>query len=87
MNKLANIEDFSREGGQLAQIDPGKLLPLPPPYDKMEKPHSMRFIIKNMCGAILTFYFHIDPRSTSQPAKPGYSSTARVTLLRRPGSF
>jgi ferredoxin len=38
MKKLANIQDFSCEGGQVAQIDPAELMPLPPPYDKMEKP-------------------------------------------------
>jgi len=38
MNKIIHIEDFSRSGGQLAQIDPAELMPLPPPYDKMSKP-------------------------------------------------
>jgi Fe-S oxidoreductase len=37
MNKITSIEDFSRQEGQLVQIDPAELLPLPPPYDKMDK--------------------------------------------------
>ena len=38
MNNITIIEDFSRQEGQLARIDPAGLMPLPPPYDKMEKP-------------------------------------------------
>src|SRR4030043_7600 len=38
MKKTIHIDDFSRPGGQVAEIDPAELLPLPPPYDKMEKP-------------------------------------------------
>ena len=38
MNKKLKIEDFSRPGGQVTEIDPAELIPLPPPYDKMEKP-------------------------------------------------
>ncbi len=40
MNKKIKIEDFTRpreQGEQVAAIDPAKLIPLPPPYDKIEK--------------------------------------------------
>jgi Fe-S oxidoreductase len=38
MKKKFQIADFSRPGGQVAEIDPAELIPLPPPYDRMEKP-------------------------------------------------
>lgn len=37
MKNNMKIEDFCRPGGQVAEIDPAELIPLPPPYDKMEK--------------------------------------------------
>jgi Fe-S oxidoreductase len=37
MKNNVKIEDFCRTGGQVAKIDPEELIPLPPPYDKMEK--------------------------------------------------
>ncbi len=38
MNRLIKIEDFSSCREQLVEIDPAELIPLPPPYDKIEKP-------------------------------------------------
>ena len=38
MKKNFHIDDFTRPGGQVTEIDPAELSPLPPPYDKMEKP-------------------------------------------------
>ena len=38
MKKSFNINDFCRPGEQVAEIDPAELLPLPAPYDNMEKP-------------------------------------------------
>ena len=37
MKNNMKIEDFCRHGGQVAEIDHAELIPLPPPYDKMEK--------------------------------------------------
>ena len=36
--KEIHIDDFTRPGGQVTELDPAELMPLPPPYDKMEKP-------------------------------------------------
>ena len=38
MKRNIHIDDFTRSGGQVTEIDPAELSPLPPPYDKMEKP-------------------------------------------------
>ena len=37
MRKRLRVEDISREGERLADIEPGDLLPLPYPYDKIEE--------------------------------------------------
>src|SRR5450759_2422852 len=38
MKKKMTIKDFSRPGEQLAVIDQAELMPLPPPYDNIDKP-------------------------------------------------
>ena len=38
MKKNITIADFTRSDGQVTEIDPAELSPLPSPYDKMEKP-------------------------------------------------
>lgn len=38
MKKKMTIKDFSRPGEQLAVIDQAELMPLPPPYDNINKP-------------------------------------------------
>ena len=38
MKKKMNIKDFSSEVKQLSVLDQTELLPLPPPYDNIDKP-------------------------------------------------
>lgn len=38
MIRTTSIKDFSRSGGQVTEIDPSDLMPLPAPYDKIDKP-------------------------------------------------
>ena len=38
MTRKTSIKDFSRPGGQVAEIDPTDLMPLPAPYDQIDKP-------------------------------------------------
>ena len=38
MKKNVHIDDFTRPGGQVTELDPAEFMPLPPPYDKFEKP-------------------------------------------------
>ena len=38
MKKNVHVDDFTRPGGQVTELDPAEFMPLPPPYDKMEKP-------------------------------------------------
>ncbi|MDO9228200.1 MAG: (Fe-S)-binding protein [Syntrophales bacterium] len=38
MKKNIHIDDFTRPGGQVTELDPAELDPLPPPYDKIDKP-------------------------------------------------
>jgi len=38
MIRTTSIKDFSRPGGQVTEIDPADLMPLPAPYDKIDKP-------------------------------------------------
>lgn len=38
MKKNFHIDDFTHPGGQVTELDPAELSPLPPPYDKREKP-------------------------------------------------
>lgn len=37
MKKEMKIDEFCRPGEQLAEIDPAEIIPLPPPYDRIEK--------------------------------------------------
>ncbi|MDP1991169.1 MAG: (Fe-S)-binding protein [Syntrophales bacterium] len=38
MKKDIHVDDFTRPGGQVTELDPAEFTPLPPPYDKAEKP-------------------------------------------------
>jgi len=38
MKKNVHVDDFTRPGGQVTELDPAEFMPLPPPYDKFEKP-------------------------------------------------
>ena len=38
MKKNVHVDDFTRPGGQVTELDPAEFMPLPPPYDKIEKP-------------------------------------------------
>lgn len=38
MTRKTSIKDFTRPGGQVTEIDPAELMPLPGPYDKIDKP-------------------------------------------------
>ena len=38
MKKNVHVDDFTCPGGQVTELDPAEFMPLPPPYDKFEKP-------------------------------------------------
>ena len=48
MKKNVHVDDFTRPGGQVTELDPAELMPLPPPYDKMEKP-PIRKLTEDQC--------------------------------------
>ncbi|HLZ20149.1 MAG TPA: 4Fe-4S dicluster domain-containing protein, partial [Smithellaceae bacterium] len=48
MIKKTSIKDFTRPGGQVAELDPADWMPLPAPYDRMEKP-PIKALTEDQC--------------------------------------
>lgn len=38
MKKTIHVDDITRPGGQVTELDPAEWMPLPPPYDERDKP-------------------------------------------------